>query len=72
MGQDCGSVGRAVASDTRSAQFESNHLQNLYWTIAYCQLNWKDTNLDQEAENDPSKKAIFKQKYTVKPLILVF
>ena len=29
-GQWCGTVGRAVASDTRGPQFESRHWQNLY------------------------------------------
>ena len=28
MGSGCGSVGRAVASDTRGPQFESSHRQN--------------------------------------------
>ena len=31
MGSGCGSVGRLVASDSRGPQFESSHLQNLYW-----------------------------------------
>ena len=30
MGSGCGSVGRAVASDTRGLWFESSHWQNLY------------------------------------------
>ena len=29
-GSGCGSVGRAVASDTRGPKFESSHWQNLY------------------------------------------
>ena len=29
-GQWCGSVGRAVASETRGPRFESSHLQILY------------------------------------------
>ena len=32
-GCGCGSVGRAVASDTRGPRFESFHLQNLYVTL---------------------------------------
>ena len=30
MGSGCGSVGKAVASDTRDPRFESSHWQNLY------------------------------------------
>ena len=30
---DCGSVDRAVSSDTRDPWFESCHWQNLYWTL---------------------------------------
>ena len=30
FGSGCGSVGRAVASNTRGMQFESSHWQNLY------------------------------------------
>ena len=29
-GSGCGSVGRAVSSDTEGLQFESGHRQNLY------------------------------------------
>ena len=32
-GSGCGSVGRAVASDTRGLQFESSHRRNFYWTL---------------------------------------
>ena len=34
-GSGCGSVGRAVASNTRGPQFKSSHRQNLYWTFVY-------------------------------------
>ena len=30
MGSGCGSVGRAVATDTRGPRFETRHRQNLY------------------------------------------
>ena len=36
-GSGCGSVGRAVASDTRGPWFESSHRQNFISNI-YCQL----------------------------------
>ena len=32
MGNDCGSVGRAVASDTRGLRFESSRWDSFYWT----------------------------------------
>ena len=32
VGSGCGSVGRAVASDTRGPRFESSHRQNLFVT----------------------------------------
>ena len=54
LGSGCGSVGRAVASDTRGPRFESRHWQNLYW-IVHCQLYWKDENKEKEAGNGPSK-----------------
>ena len=33
IGQWCGSVGRAVASNSRGPQFKSSHRQKLYWTF---------------------------------------
>ena len=38
FGIGCGSVGRAVASDTRGPRFESSHRQTLYYLLVYCQL----------------------------------
>ena len=35
VGSGCGSVGRAVASNTRGLRFESSHWQNLYCTFVY-------------------------------------
>ena len=46
----CGSVGRAVASDTRDPQFESGHWQN----FIYPMYNRKDKNKEKEAGNGPS------------------
>ena len=34
-GSSCGSVGWAVASNTRGPQFESSHRQTLYWRFVY-------------------------------------
>ena len=52
QGSACGSVGRAVASDTRDPQFESGHRQTFKWNICFlsaCQLHWKDENKEKEA-----------------------
>ena len=51
MGSDGGSVGRAVASDTRDPQFESQHWQSLIYQL---QLNRKDESKEKEARNGPS------------------
>ena len=42
-GQWCGSVGRAIASNSRGPQFESSHQQTFILNI-YCQLYCKDEN----------------------------
>ena len=52
-----GSVGRAVASNSRGQQFESSHRKNVYTNI-YCQLFWKDKNKEKEAWNGPFLKEI--------------
>ena len=49
IGSGCGSVGRAVASDTRGPWSESSHWQLLYRSFNYCQLYWKDENKEKEA-----------------------
>ena len=36
------SVGRVVASNSRDPWFESSHRQNLYWSLVYYQLYWKE------------------------------
>ena len=55
MGSGCGSVGRAVASDSRGQRFESSLGQKFILNI-YCQLYWKDENKEKEAENGPFLK----------------
>ena len=42
LGNGCGSVGRAVTSNTRGQQFDSSHWQNIYRTFVYYKLYWKD------------------------------
>ena len=53
MGSGCGSVGRAVASNTRGPGFESSHRQlllNIYLLLTVCR---KDENKEKEAGNGP-------------------
>ena len=52
-GSGCGSVGRAVASDTRGLQLKYYHRQILYWTFVSSKLYWKDKNKEKEAGNGP-------------------
>ena len=52
MGSGCGSVGRAVASDTRDPWFVSRHQQNFTYQL----YNRKDKNTEKEAGNGPSFK----------------
>ena len=42
QGSGCGSVGTAVASDTRDPQFKSRHLQNFIHQIIYQLFNLKE------------------------------
>ena len=55
----CGSVGRAVDSDSRGPWFESNYRQNWYWYI-YCELYRKDEKSKVEVRYGP-----FLQKLTL-------
>ena len=57
LGSGCGSVCRAVASDSRGPQFESSHWQKFILNI-YCQLYWKDENKEKEAGKDLFKKVL--------------
>ena len=52
FGSGVGSVGRAVASDSRGPRFESNHRQK-FKVNNYCQLYRKDENQEIEAGNGP-------------------
>ena len=54
-GSGGGSVGRAVASDSRGLQFKSSHRQKCIYNI-YCELYWKDENKEKEAGNCHLKK----------------
>ena len=53
----CGSVGRAVATDTRGPRIESSHWQkitNIYLTFVYCQLCIEKTKIKKKvAVNGP-------------------
>ena len=46
-GSGCGSVGRAVASDTRGPQFDSSHAQK-YVVNVYYQLRCKDEKIKKK------------------------
>ena len=50
----CGSVGRAVTSDTRGPRFGSSHCQNLYQTLFTVDCTEKDVN-KKESWNGPFK-----------------
>ena len=57
-GSGCGTVGRAVASNTRETGFESSHWQlllNIYLLLTVCR---KDGNKEKEAGNGPFKKTL--------------
>ena len=51
-GSGGGSVGRAVASNSRGPWFKSSHWQKLYWTFTVNCI-WKDKNKEKEAGNGP-------------------
>ena len=56
MGSGCGSVGKAVASNTRGPQFKSSHRQKFIYILNICLLStvyWKDENKEKEAGKDP-------------------
>ena len=56
MGSGCGSVGRAVASNTRGPRFESSHRQKFIYTLNISLLSTvyrKDENKGKEAGNGP-------------------
>ena len=55
MGSGGGSVGRAVAYDTRDPRFQIPKLAKFYLPIV--RLNKKDKNKEKEAGNGPSFKA---------------
>ena len=57
VGSSCGSVGRAVASDTRGPQFESSHQQNLHYLYAVNSI--EKTKIKKiAAEYGPFKKVL--------------
>ena len=55
-GSGCGSVGRAVASDTRGPRFEYSHQQLLFNQYFLWTLCRKDENKEKEDGNGPFKK----------------
>ena len=54
MGRGCGSVGRAVAPDTRGPQFESSLRPTLNWTLIFLLSTvLKRRNKEKDAGNGP-------------------
>ena len=63
-GSGCGSVGRAVASNTRGRRFESSHRQKFIFTLNICLLSTvysKDKNKGKEAGYGPFFKNIIRE-----------
>ena len=56
-GSRWGSVGKAVASDTRGLRFESHHCQSFIEHFNY-QVYWKDENKEKRGREWPIKKKI--------------
>ena len=52
-GSGCGSVGWAVASDTRDPLFKPRHWQNFIYQLIYQLYNWKDKNKEKGAGKGP-------------------
>ena len=66
QGSGCGSVGRAVAFDTRGPRFESSHwqkfinIEHLY--TVNCVLKRRNKNKEKEAVNGPFFKKTLKER----------
>ena len=56
LGSGCGSVGRAVNSNTRGPRFDSSHGQNFNWTIIIVDCIEKTKIKKKEAWNGPLLK----------------
>ena len=60
LGRGCGAVGRAVASDTRDPQIESQHQQQFICFSAKLYLNLEKMKINEKvAVNGPFKKQQF-------------
>ena len=55
LGSGCGSVGRAVASDTRDPWFESRHRQNFIYQ-SYNRKDEKKAKFNNELDNRKDEK----------------
>ena len=58
LGQWCGAVGRAVASNSRGPRFESSHRQILLNIYLLLTVSRKDENKEKEAGNGTFKKML--------------
>ena len=71
QGSGCGSVGRAVAPDTKGTRFESSHRQKFIYVLNIYLLStvyWKDKNKEKEAGNGPFLKNHWDYKFDLKGL----
>ena len=66
MGSGFGSVGRAIASNTKGPWFKSSHRQKFIYLLNIClqsTVYWKDENKEKEGGNGPFKKNYSKMYY---------
>ena len=70
-GSGCGSVGRAVASNTKGSRFESSHRQKLIYLLNICLLStvyWKD---ESKVKKRPGMAHFKKNSYTCRVVVVV-
>ena len=65
-GSGGGSVGRAVATNTRGLQFKSSQRQNLSWAFVDCQLDWTDENKEKKRPGMVRLKSTVQNKFNEK------
>ena len=72
MDSGCGSVGRAVVSDTRGPQFKSSYMHNLYWTIFAVNCIEKTKNKGKRCWEWPIKINVERQPHLRKERTQIF
>ena len=58
MGSGCGSIGRAVTSNTRDPRLEPRHQRKVSYQFIYQLYNIEDENKEKVAGNGPSFKKL--------------